>query len=213
MRKNFDISVQRFDEFADEFAQRFMNVDAYRDSIEQFCDLIQPDRPRILELGCGPGNVTRVLKTRFPESRITAIDLAPAMIEIARKDLPEVDFRMMDVREISSIPDEFDGVMCAFCLPFLSNADAEKLISDCAERLHSGGVIYISTMEGHESNAGFEATSFSGDKEIFFNYYERHFLGSIIEKYGFNLVQTKLQDYPEPDGRISTDMIFIASKK
>ncbi len=210
---NFDISVQRFDEFASEFARRFLNVDSYRDSIDRFCSLIGADKPRILELGCGPGNVTRALKNRLPESEITAIDLAPRMIEIARNALPDVDFRVMDVREISSIPERFDAVLCAFCLPFLSKPDAEKLIADAAEKLNSGGILYLSTMEGHESQAGFEATSFSGNAEIYFNYHQRQDLEKAMLKAGFEIVQAKLQDYIESDGSLSTDMIFIGIKK
>ncbi|MBW8334564.1 MAG: methyltransferase domain-containing protein [Prolixibacteraceae bacterium] len=210
--ENFDISVQRFDEFAAEYAERFMNIELYADSIDAFCNLIKNDRPKILELGCGPGNVTSLLKNRFPEAYITAIDLAPKMIEIAQKVMPEVDFRVMDVRDISSIPEKFDAVMCSFCLPFLSKADSVKLIADCAEKLNSGGVLYISAMEGDETKAGFETTSFSGNSEIYFNYHSRHDLENVFAESGFEICHLKLQDYPEPDGRITTDMIFIGVK-
>lgn len=211
-QNNFDISVQRFDEFAGEFANRFMDVSAYGDSVDGFCARIESPKPRILELGCGPGNVTRLLKNHFPEAKITGIDLAPAMIEIARKNMSDTDFRVMDVRNISAIPELFDAILCAFCLPFLSNPDAEKLISDCAARLNSGGVLYVSTMEGNESDAGFESTSFSGDAEIYFNYYERHFLEAVFARNGFKIIQSKFQEYPEPDGKTTTDMIFIGVK-
>jgi len=210
---NFDLSVQRFDEFAAEYAQRFMDLNAYSDSIERFCDWIGNDKPKILELGCGPGNVTRLLKLRFPESQITAVDLAPQMIEIAQKQLPDVDFVVMDVRDISIIPVRFDAIMCSFCLPFLSNSDAAKLIADCSVHLLSGGVLYVSTMEGNEQRAGFETTSFSGDSEIYFNYHQQQVLENAFAKSGFEIKQAKLQDYIEPNGSATTDMIFIAVKR
>lgn len=210
--ENFDISVQRFDEFAAEYDERFMNIELYLDSTDAFLKFINNDRPKILELGCGPGNVTRLLKIRFPEAQITAIDLAPKMIEIARKHLPEVNFSVMDVRDISSIPEKFDAVMCSFCLPFLSKADSCKLIADCAEKLNSGGLLYISTMEGDETKAGFERTSFSGNSEIYFNYHSRVDLENSFAESGFEISHLKLQDYSEPDGHITTDMIFIGTK-
>jgi len=211
--ENFDVSVQRFDEFAAEYAQRFLDMNSYSDSIERFCELIGPNEPKILELACGPGNVTRLLKLRFPESRIMAVDLAPKMIEIAQKTLPDVDFRVMDVRNISSLPEVFDAIMCSFCLPFLSNTDAAKLIADCANKLGPGGVLYVSTMEGNEERAGFETTSFSGDAEIYFNYHRQADLEQAFMQSGFEVRQVKLQDYIEPDGSATTDMIFIAVKK
>lgn len=210
--ENFEHSVQQFDRFAKEYALRFSDLNAYSDSIERFCESIHTHQPTILELACGPGNVTRLLKLRFPESKITAIDLAPRMIEIAQTALPDVDFRVMDVRDISILPEKFDAVMCSFCLPFLSKADAEKLIADCADRLVSGGILYLSTMEGDETRAGFETTSFSGDAEIYFNYHRQHDLENSLVKSGFEIRQNKLQDYIEPDGSVTADMIFIAEK-
>ncbi len=211
--ENFELSVQRFDQFAAEYAQRFMNLNAYSDSIERFCDWIGNDRPKILELGCGPGNVTRLLKHRFPGSQIIAVDLAPKMIEIAQNAMPDVDFRVMDVRSISYLPEMFDAVMCSFCLPFLSKSGTEKLITDCANQLVSGGILYVSTMEGNEERAGFETTSFSGDAEIYFNYHQRQDLEDAFGKNGFEIRQSKLQDYIEPDGSVTTDMIFIGIKR
>lgn len=211
--ENFELSVQRFDQFAAEYAKRFMDLNAYSDSIDRFCDWMGNDHPRILELGCGPGNVTRLLKLRFPESQITAIDLAPHMIEIAREHSPDVDFLVMDVRDVSIIPVKFDAIMCSFCLPFLSRADASKLIADCACHLVKGGVLYVSTMEGNEDRAGYETTSFSGDTEIYFNYHRQLDLEEAFVKNSFEINYTKLQDYIEPDGSTTTDMIFIAVKR
>lgn len=210
--ENFDISVQRFDEFADEYAQRFSDVGSYADSIDRFCELIANNRPQLLELACGPGNVTRLLKQRFPESRIIALDLAPRMIELAKKALPDVDFRVMDVRDISTIPEKFDAIMCSFCLPFLSKPDAHQLISDCAKSLADNGVLYISTMEGDENRAGFETTSFSGNAEVYFNYYCQSDLEKSFAANGFKVVHRKFQDYTEPDGSTTTDLIYIVMK-
>jgi len=152
--EKFELSVKRFDEFSSEYAERFMDIDAYRSSIDRFCDLIKNQQPAILELACGPGNVTRYIKNKFPESDYIAIDLAPKMIEIAKNQITDVDFRLMDVRKISTFDIKFDAIMCSFCLPFLSKDDTNKLITDCAARLKKKEVIYLSTMEGDESMAG-----------------------------------------------------------
>jgi 2-polyprenyl-3-methyl-5-hydroxy-6-metoxy-1,4-benzoquinol methylase len=135
------------------------------------------------------------------------------MIAIAGKQLPEVDFRVMDVRDLLVLPGKFDAVMCSFCLPFLSKADTKKLIVDCSEKLNRGGVIYISTMEGNESDAGFETTSFSAGSEIYFNYHSQEDLKQAFIASGFEISRLKLQEYLEPDGRVTIDMIFIEFKK
>src|SRR6185369_4078555 len=58
------------------------------------------ERPtHIVDLGCGAGNVTKVLRQRWPEARITAVDSSPAMLERARAAEPTVDWRLADLRD------------------------------------------------------------------------------------------------------------------
>jgi trans-aconitate 2-methyltransferase len=58
---------------------------------------IDHDRPaRVVDLGCGPGNVTTVLKRRWPSSDILGIDGSPAMVERARKDVHDCHFELGD---------------------------------------------------------------------------------------------------------------------
>ncbi|RKD86031.1 class I SAM-dependent methyltransferase [Mangrovibacterium diazotrophicum] len=213
MKENFDISVQRFNEFADEFNERFKNIDSYQVHLDLFVSLAPEPVSSILELGCGPGNITGFLHGHFPDAQITAIDLAPRMIEIARRSLPSVDFRVMDVRKIRALKRQFDLVMCSFCLPFLSAEDTQKLIVDCAAQISPGGLIYISTMEGDSDNAGFEPTSFSGDSEVFFNYHLKASLEELLREAGIEIEHSVRQDYQAPDGRISTDLILIGRKR
>ncbi len=52
--------------------------------------VLSTEQPRIIDLGCGPGNSTAVLRVRWPQAReITGLDSSPAMIETARKAQPE----------------------------------------------------------------------------------------------------------------------------
>jgi ubiquinone/menaquinone biosynthesis C-methylase UbiE len=210
---NFEISVNRFDEFASEYAHRFMNIDSYQKHFDKFCDLLHTKEPKILELGCGPANVTRFLKQKFPVSKIIAIDLAPRMIDIARQKVTDVDFRVMDVRNIKMLEFQFDSIMCSFCLPFLSKSDTDKLISDCSDKLNPNGVLYLSTMEGDASKAGFESTSFSGESKVYFNYHLQSDIEKSLVNSGFLIEYSTRQDYKESDWSITIDLILIARKK
>ena len=47
---------------------------------------------RIVDLGCGPGNVSTILKQRFPGAAVTGLDGSAAMLEKARKAAPDCSF-------------------------------------------------------------------------------------------------------------------------
>ncbi|MGO4775498.1 trans-aconitate 2-methyltransferase, partial [Lysobacter sp. 2RAB21] len=56
------------------------------------------ERPRrVVDLGCGPGNLTLALARRWPEAQLEASDNSPEMVEAARK--AGIAAELIDVRE------------------------------------------------------------------------------------------------------------------
>ena len=51
-----------------------------------------------VDLGCGPGNSTALLKQRWPSAQIAGVDNSPAMLEEARQALPDCHFVEADIR-------------------------------------------------------------------------------------------------------------------
>jgi trans-aconitate 2-methyltransferase len=51
---------------------------------------------RIVDVGCGPGNSTELLATRWPEAEVTGLDSSETMLEAARKRLPAARFIAAD---------------------------------------------------------------------------------------------------------------------
>ena len=83
LKKHFNEEAQKFDE------QVQKNIACYNQMIEVLINAI-PDtkeNPKILDLGCGTGNITQKAKERFPNAKITCLDLSENMIEIAKEKL------------------------------------------------------------------------------------------------------------------------------
>jgi trans-aconitate 2-methyltransferase len=58
---------------------------------------VRADKPRrIVDMGCGPGNSTELLADRYPGAEILGLDSSPAMLEEARRRLPNVRFDFAD---------------------------------------------------------------------------------------------------------------------
>ena len=52
---------------------------------------------RVLDIGCGPGNSTAVLRERYPHAEILGVDSSQDMVEAARNTYPDIDFQLCDV--------------------------------------------------------------------------------------------------------------------
>jgi trans-aconitate 2-methyltransferase len=59
---------------------------------------IQVESPQtVVDLGCGPGNSTAVLRSRWPDARVLGVDNSPEMIEAARAAHPEGEWEVADI--------------------------------------------------------------------------------------------------------------------
>jgi trans-aconitate 2-methyltransferase len=93
------------------------------------------DNPgKIIDIGCGPGNSTQILVQRWPDSVITGVDNSPAMIEKARNDYPELDWRILDAGK-DAIEEKYDLIFSNATIQWIPNhADLlkrfYKLLSD-----------------------------------------------------------------------------------
>lgn len=54
---------------------------------------------RVVDLGCGPGNLTALLADRWPGAEVVGLDSSPEMIEAARRAGLRVAFDVADLRE------------------------------------------------------------------------------------------------------------------
>ena len=52
----------------------------------------------VVDLGCGPGNLTTLLRERWPEAGIQGVDSSPEMIAKARDADPTITFEVADLR-------------------------------------------------------------------------------------------------------------------
>ena len=138
MDKN-KIAVGVFDKHATLYQEKFMDVNLYGDTFDFFCDTIKKQDADLLEIACGPGNITKYLLNKRPDLKIFGIDLAPAMIELAKINNPTAEFHLMDCRQIGTITKKFDAIMCGFCLPYLTKDETIKLLSDASILLNSKG--------------------------------------------------------------------------
>ena len=108
------------------------------DLVRRVFDHIEAPR-EVIDLGCGPGNSTRVLKDRFPNAHITGADSSTNMIEKAKADNPGLDFIMLDISgDLSGFENRYDVVFSNACLQWLQGH--KELLPRIFKMLREGGV-------------------------------------------------------------------------
>ena len=102
---------------------------------------------RVLDVGCGGGLLCEALARAG--ARVTGIDLAPGMIEVARlhaaaEQLP-IDYRLVDAPELAQgAAGEFDIVTCMEMLEHVPQPAAT--VATLAALARPGGALFVSTI-------------------------------------------------------------------
>jgi len=206
-----EISANTFHRRAALYRDKFAGLTLYDDSYREFCRLLRPGRARVLDVACGPGNVTRFLRSQRPDQDSLGIDLAPWMVEFAREAVPSAQFAVHDCRCLADLHRQFDGIICAFGLPYLSGEEVSAFIQAAAQVLESDGILYLSTMLGRAQDSGLQKTS-TGDEVYVFYHNESHIL-SQLEATGFSVISQKKMASPTNASKRTTDLIVVAQKR
>jgi 2-polyprenyl-6-hydroxyphenyl methylase/3-demethylubiquinone-9 3-methyltransferase len=102
---------------------------------------------RILDVGCGAGLLSEALAREG--AQVTALDLSPELIEIAKLHLLEsslkVDYRLQSVEALAAeAPGSFDAITCMEMLEHVP--DPGSVLAACATLLKPGGRLLLSTL-------------------------------------------------------------------
>jgi len=100
----------------------------------------------ILDIGCGPGNITAELASRVGDGNVIGIDLSKEVIEAARRDFESpaqgnLSFRSGDVYGLDFSDEEFDVVYAHQVLQHLG--DPVAALVEMRRVLKSGGLLAI----------------------------------------------------------------------
>lgn len=209
-----DKYIETFDSWnrmASQYEDQFMELNLYDHSYQLIINSIKTANAKILEIGCGPGNISKYLLSRQPDLQIDGIDVAPKMIELAKKNNPNAHYEIMDARNINELSVKYDAIIGGFCLPYLSQKDSEKLIVDSLNLLHKNGLLYLSFIEGDENKSGYQTGSTNNRCYVYYHHLEK--LENYLLNTGFQILKIFKVDYTRSNGETEIHTIITVKKK
>lgn len=93
---------------------------------------------RVLDVACGPGTLTARLAARVgAQGGVVGCDLAPAMLELAKKAVPSAEFKEASAEALPFEDNSFDAVACQLGLMLF--ARPEKALFEMVRVARRGG--------------------------------------------------------------------------
>jgi SAM-dependent methyltransferase len=143
--RNFEKSTH--DQLAETYHDAFSAVTER--AIEPLLNAAQvAKQTRLLDVATGPG--TLAAKAAERGAQVIAIDIAPAMITLARTLHPHLEFREGSAEDLPFGPSSFDAVVSGFGVGHFSNA--ERVLAEFARVLAPNGRVALSWWDGFGKN-------------------------------------------------------------
>jgi tRNA (cmo5U34)-methyltransferase len=140
-----------FDELSSEYDASIQRlIPQYQEIFETLVTYSFLDRQaplRVLELGCGSGNLSLFIAHLFPNARLTLVDLSPEMLVQAKAKLSahlnRVTFQQANFLEVDLPENGFDWTVSSFALHHLPDPEKQVVYKHIHQWLQPGGILRI----------------------------------------------------------------------
>jgi ubiquinone/menaquinone biosynthesis C-methylase UbiE len=160
-----------------------------------------PANGSVLEMACGTGIVTRVLRDRLPATaRLTATDLNEPMMQIAAAKFSTsdvIEWKQADATNLPFNDQSFDAVVCQFGVMFFP--DKALSAREAHRVLKPGGVFLFNVWDSleenplgkiaHETTASFFEKDPPAFYQVPFGYHDHGEIRQLLEDAGFREVR------------------------
>jgi SAM-dependent methyltransferase len=200
-----------YDRLAAEYARRLYGELAHKPAdralLDAFAAELRGAGP-VCEVGCGPGQVARYLHDRGVDA--SGLDLAPAMVDEARRRNPEMTFVEGDLRALPFADGALAGVVAFYSLIHLERVALVPALRELGRVLRSGGRLFVAFHVGDEVR---RVEELWGEKAaldfVFFGVDE---MRAALAQAGFEVTDTTERD-PYPDVEAQTRRAYVRAIK
>lgn len=150
---------------------------------DKFISFLKPG-DAVLDVGCGTGVKSKYLIERGVE--VVGIDFSEKMIEIAKRDVPQAKFYVMDLYDIGQLKKSFDGVFAQAVLLHVPKSKIESALGAMIGKLKKGGYLYVAVKEIRRGGKDEEIKTendYGYEYKRFFSYFTLDEIEGYLEKF------------------------------
>jgi malonyl-CoA O-methyltransferase len=179
VRKHFNQAAAQYDAHA--MVQREI-----ADRLLEHLDGLKLDPQTIIDVGCGTGYCTRALQETYTRARVTGIDLAPSMIEQARRHRRWFGRNPVyvtgDAHALELVDNSVDLLVSSLALQW---CDPDQALQEFARVLKPGGLLLLSSFGPDTLMEIRRAWQTVDAHEHVHNFVDMHDLGDAMVRNGF----------------------------
>ncbi len=158
------------------------------DGTNKFVDLLKKGGV-VLDVGCAGGYKSRFFLGKGFE--VVGIDFSQKLIEIANQEIPQADFRVLDMRKVGTMSEEFDGIFASATLLHIPKNEIPYVLKGFVNRLAKGGCLYVAVKENRSGSPDEEIKQeddYGYKYERFFSYFSADELHNYLKDAGLEIV-------------------------
>lgn len=168
---------------------------------------------RVLDVGCAGGVKSQYLVQKG--LRVTGIDFSEKFIEIAKREVPEAEFLVMDINDIDKLREHFDGIFMQAVLLHIPKKAVGGILAKAVQKLNPGGYLYVGvkeTVEGEMDEGVQKDNDYGYEFERFFSFFTSVEVEQWFSEVGLEIVYEDVKP-PSRKSRNSNWVQLIGKKK
>jgi SAM-dependent methyltransferase len=195
-------NVKCFDKICEKYYSTYGTNPEYTYFLDEFMHVVR--KGKILDIGCGVGMPTaKYLVTRG--YGIIGVDNSKKMIEAAKQNVPQAEFRNIDICKIDLDDQSYDGAASFFTFNFMKKKDFEKSFEKIKASIKEEGGLLIGAIEGD-----FEGETMLLGEKVYVHQLSEEYLRGLLRDFHITLVERR--EY-QAEGEEEQNQLFIIAKK
>lgn len=200
-----------YDQVAEEYTTRIFHEleqkPLDREWLDDFARAMQ-GAGLVVDVGCGPGHVTRYLHERGVSIR--GLDLSARMVEIARHMNPEIAFEQGDMAVLQAQDNAWSGCVAFYSLIHFPPTQLVSVLSELRRVLKPGGLLFLAFHQGREVRHLDKWWGKQVTLDGFF--FEREEMEGYLRQTGFT-IERSLGRAPYEGVEVATQRAYIFARK